>query len=578
MQQAQVNSKIKIMQGNRGTLILAILFSVFAGLATFVPYVMVFKTILFIFESNNDYSLVFNYGVISVISIVIKFIFQGLSMALTHIGAYNVLYEVRKKLCNHIGKLNMGFFTEQSSGELKKILIEDVERIENLLAHLIPDLIVAIVVPITVFIYLLTVHVPMTLFLLVPIVLNILAQVVMGIIGWGKLKQFNQAEGRLNSIIMQFINGMAVMKVYNLTTASYTELSDSVYAYNSIWKDLSKCSAPPSAIAKVISESAILWTLPIGGFFYCMGSLEISSYIFFMIMSSVFLSSFTKLYNFSQSISQISAGITRIKEILAIPAQKSTDKKLLIKEACDLEFLNVSFSYNEKEVLKNINLKLPKGSITAFVGASGAGKSTLATLVPRFWDITKGAICINGTDIKDIENDNLMDLISFVFQDAFMLDETIYQNVAIGNPNCKKEDVIRATKLAQIHDFIVSLPQGYETELGSAGVKMSGGEKQRICIARAILKNAPIVIFDEATSYTDIKNEHKIQLALNHLLKGKTTIMIAHRLHTIINATQICVFQDGEIKEIGTHEALLEQNGLYTNMWKTYIENGGEKS
>lgn len=407
MQQAQVNSKIKIMQGNRGTLILAILFSVFAGLATFVPYVMVFKTILFIFESNNDYSLVFNYGVISVISIVIKFIFQGLSMALTHIGAYNVLYEVRKKLCNHIGKLNMGFFTEQSSGELKKILIEDVERIENLLAHLIPDLIVAIVVPITVFIYLLTVHVPMTLFLLVPIVLNILAQVVMGIIGWGKLKQFNQAEGRLNSIIMQFINGMAVMKVYNLTTASYTELSDSVYAYNSIWKDLSKCSAPPSAIAKVISESAILWTLPIGGFFYCMGSLEISSYIFFMIMSSVFLSSFTKLYNFSQSISQISAGITRIKEILAIPAQKSTDKKLLIKEACDLEFLNVSFSYNEKEVLKNINLKLPKGSITAFVGASGAGKSTLATLVPRFWDITKGAICINGTDIKDIENDNL---------------------------------------------------------------------------------------------------------------------------------------------------------------------------
>lgn len=217
-------------------------------------------------------------------------------------------------------------------------------------------------------------------------------------------------------------------------------------------------------------------------------------------------------------------------------------------------------------------LRTSKGSLTAFVGASGAGKSTAAQLIPRFWDVTSGSILIGGHDVKDLQTNNLMDTVSFVFQDAFMLDDTIYQNIAIGKDNCTRQEVEEAAKAAQIHSFIQSLPNGYDTHLGAAGVKLSGGEKQRICIARAILKDAPIIVFDEATSFTDIENEHKIQLALGNLLKGKTTIMIAHRLHTIVNANNICVFQNGRIVEMGRHSDLLQKNGVYAEMWRVYTQ------
>ena len=215
---------------------------------------------------------------------------------------------------------------------------------------------------------------------------------------------------------------------------------------------------------------------------------------------------------------------------------------------------------------------MPAGTVTAFVGASGAGKTTAAQLVPKFWEVSEGAIRIDGKNINELKTENLMDLVSFVFQETFMLNDSIYQNIAIGNQAATREDVVAAAKAAQIHDFITSLPQGYDTKLGENGVKMSGGEKQRVCIARAILKDAPIIIFDEATSYTDIENEHKIQIALSNLLKGKTTIMIAHRLHTIISADQICVFDKGKVTEKGTHNELLAQNGLYSRMWQTYMQ------
>jgi ATP-binding cassette subfamily B protein len=223
-------------------------------------------------------------------------------------------------------------------------------------------------------------------------------------------------------------------------------------------------------------------------------------------------------------------------------------------------------------VLEDISVVLPKGKLTAFVGESGAGKSTAAQLIPRFWDVSKGNIYIEGTDIRDISVKNLMDNMSFVFQEAFVLNDTVYANIVIGKDDATKEEVYAAAKAAQIHDFIMSLPDGYDTKMGTEGVKFSGGERQRLCIARAILKDAPIVVFDEATSFTDGENEHKIQLALNKLLEGKTTIMVAHRLHTIMDAAKICVFKEGKIVEEGTHQTLLEKNGEYARLWTRYSE------
>lgn len=557
---------------SKNSLYLAIIFSILSGLCTFVPYVMVFQTVLFLFNGTGAMNVVMHYGIISAVSIVLRFIFQAISMSLTHIGAYNTLYVVRKKLCSHIAEINLGFFNDNSSGEIKKVLIEDVERIEKFLAHQIPDIVVAIVVPIIAFIYLLTVNVPMALFLLVPIVLTVVIQVMMVVGTKSKMGTFNRLAGKLNSVIIQFINGMPVMKAFNLTANSYKDYSDTISEYNGIWKDIAKAAAPFSAICTVIIESGIAFTLPLGGYLFLTNRLELGAFVFFMIMSMVFLNSYSNLLNFAQVFTQISSSLNRIKEIMDLPASVDKDKELPKNKNYDVAFKNVSFAYDKKEVLSDINIALPKGSVTAFVGASGAGKTTAAQLIPKFWEVGAGEITIGGVNINDLKNESLMDLVSFVFQETFMLNDTIHKNIAIGKENCTRQEVEAAAKTAQIHDFIMSLPGGYETNMGDNGVKMSGGEKQRICIARAILKNAPIIIFDEATSFTDIENEHKIQLALNNLLKGKTTIMIAHRLHTIVNAHQICVFDEGTLKENGTYEQLVEKGGLYNRMWRTYTE------
>lgn len=562
------------LAGSKKTdLYIAILFSILSGLCTFVPYLMVFRTVLFLFDGNGNSAEAMRYGLIAAAFILLRFVFQAISVSLTHYGAYSALYAVRKRICGHIGEVNLGFFTDNSTGEIKKVLMEDVERLEQFLAHQIPDITVAIVVPLAVFVYLLTVSIPMALILIVPIILTLVLQSIMMALVTPKMQKFAVVQGQLNSALLQFVNGMPVMKAYNLTANSYKAYSGAGEEFNVLWKQISRVAAPISAVCKVLIESGIGFTLPTGGLLYLTGHLDLSSYVFFVIMSIVFLSSYNNLMNFAQIFSQISAGLGRIKAIMDIPVIPAGKDTFASKQDCpNVTFSHVSFAYQETEVLHDICLELPKGSLTAFVGASGAGKSTAAQLIPRFWDVTSGSILIGGHDVKDLQTNNLMDTVSFVFQDAFMLDDTIYQNIAIGKDNCTRQEVEEAAKAAQIHSFIQSLPNGYDTHLGAAGVKLSGGEKQRICITRAILKDAPIIVFDEATSFTDIENEHKIQLALGNLLKGKTTIMIAHRLHTIVNANNICVFQNGRIVEMGRHSDLLQKNGVYAEMWRVYTQ------
>lgn len=565
----------------QGALYVAIVFSILSGLMTFIPYIMVFQTILFLFQGNEDFQKAVEYGLTALIAIILRFVFQAVSFALTHVGAYQLLYLVRKKLCGHIGEIELGFFTHNSTGQIKKVLMEDVERLENFFAHQIPDITVAVVVPLVVLVYLFSLNKIMALVLIIPIIITFLVQAIELAIAKPAMQVYPEILGRCNSAIIQYVNGMSVMKAYNLSADSYRDYSQAVTDYQNLWKRVAKVLAPISGFSKVVIESGILFTLPVGGFLYLRGNLELGVYLFYIIMGIVFLSSFNNLLNFAQIFSQISAGLTQIKAIMDIPVIESKEQRVTVDSPHSIQFENVSFSYkpdcgtdSRKDVVKNINVEIKSGSLTAFVGASGAGKTTAAQLIPRFWDVTEGAIKIDGINIKDIAIDNLMDMVSFVFQEASMLNDTIYQNIAMGKPGCTQEDVEKAAKAAEIHEFIQNLPNGYQTNIGEAGIKMSGGERQRVCIARAILKNAPIIIFDEATSFTDGENEHKIQIALGELLKGKTTIMIAHRLHTIINANQICVFDHGEIKEKGQHEELLARHGLYEKMWNVYINRG----
>ena len=559
---------------NKRKIYISIGMSVLSGLVSFVPFIAIFKCVASMFNKSNDYKEMFTWGIIALVSIVLRFLFQGISLSLSHVGAYDVLYSVRKRLCNHIGKINLGFFTDNSIGEIKRVLMEDVERLEIFLAHQLPDIVSAIVVPVTVLIFLFTVNVPMTLMMIVPIILTFCLQALEMLVAKDVIAEIPNIVGRLNSGIMQFISGMTVMKTYNLTADSYKSFSDAVISYDEIWEDTAKKIAPIGGVLKCVIESGVLFTMPLGGYLYLKGHLGLEDYIFFMVMGIVFLSSFNNILNFAQIFSQISSGIERVRDVMAIDETEGGSVEITNQKGLVIEFKGVDFSYKdtEKKVLEDISVVLPKGKLTAFVGESGAGKSTAAQLIPRFWDASKGNIYIEGTDIRDISVKNLMDNMSFVFQEAFVLNDTVYANIVIGKDDATKEEVYAAAKAAQIHDFIMSLPDGYATKMGTEGVKFSGGERQRLCIARAILKDAPIVVFDEATSFTDGENEHKIQLALNKLLEGKTTIMVAHRLHTIMDAAKICVFKEGRIVEEGTHQTLLEKNGEYARLWKRYSE------
>lgn len=559
---------------NKRKIYISIGMSVLSGFVSFVPFIAIFKCVAEMFNKSNDYKEMFTWGIIALVSIVLRFLFQGISLSLSHVGAYDVLYSVRKRLCNHIGKINLGFFTDNSIGEVKRVLMEDVERLEIFLAHQLPDIVSAIVVPVTVLIFLFTVNVPMTLMMIVPIILTFCLQALEMLVAKDVIAEIPNIVGRLNSGIMQFISGMTVMKTYNLTADSYKSFSDAVISYDEIWEDTAKKIAPIGGVLKCVIESGVLFTMPLGGYLYLKGRLGLEDYIFFMVMGIVFLSSFNNILNFAQIFSQISSGIERLRDVMAIDETDGGSVEITNQKGLEIEFKGVDFSYKdtEKKVLEDISVVLPKGKLTAFVGESGAGKSTAAQLIPRFWDASKGNIYIEGTDIRDISVKNLMDNMSFVFQEAFVLNDTVYANIVIGKDDATKEEVYAAAKAAQIHDFIMSLPDGYDTKMGTEGVKFSGGERQRLCIARAILKDAPIVVFDEATSFTDGENEHKIQLALNKLLEGKTTIMVAHRLHTIMDAAKICVFKEGRIVEEGTHQTLLEKNGEYARLWTRYSE------
>lgn len=558
--------------GEKKKLFLAVILSVISSILAFAPFLILYKIIMILFKGNIVYKEILNLAVLTSVIIMVRILFLVASGAFSHVAAFNILYDVRMRIIKHMGNLNLGFFTNKTSGELKKVINEDIEKMESFLAHHIPDISAAVVAPFIMFLYLLYLNYKMALVLLIPVFVGIIIQSIMFRNFQKRMQHYFNLLENMNSTIVQFIQGISVMKAFNVSSLSFQKYRKSIEEYAAYWKEITETNSQSHSIFIAIMDSGLLFTIPLGGYFYVNGGIDLGTYLLFIVVSMGFFNSFKMLLELGGNFSMIFEGARRVKNMLDIPHQEAGSYTLSKDGSYDIEIKNVSFKYEDKNVLNNINTTLKKRTINAFVGASGAGKTTLAQLIGRFWDVNEGEICIDHKSIKDISMENLMDSLAFVFQDIFMLDDTLYENIRMGNEHVTYEDVIEAAKKAQIHDFISTLPNGYETKMGEDGIKLSGGEKQRVSIARAILKDAPIIIFDEATSYADIENERKIQIALENMLKGKTTIMIAHRLHTIKNVDKIVVFDQGEIKEEGTHDELLNKNGFYRDMWEAYIE------
>jgi ATP-binding cassette subfamily B protein len=361
---------------------------------------------------------------------------------------------------------------------------------------------------------------------------------------------------------------MPVVKVFNQTTESFTRFTNAVRGYTDNTIDWSKKTVHWWGIGIVFMTSGLSIILPFGVWFYLRGVLPISSLILFLFLGVKYLLPMIKLSNFIGFLSMVTEGVEKIDSILETPEIPETNSPKIPKEY-HVEFKNVNFSYGETQVLHNINIKFEEGTVNALVGPSGAGKSTIAHLILRFWDVDDGEILIGGVNVKNIPYDKHMDLVSSVFQDVFILSDTVHENIAMGETSTRAQ-VIAAAKAAQIHDYVMSLPEGYDTMIGEGGVHMSGGEKQRVSVARAILKNSPIIVLDEATAYADAENESRIQRAFGELMQDKTVIIIAHRLSTITNSDQIIVIDEGRIDNTGTHQELLE-TPLYSNLWNAHM-------
>ena len=570
---------IEIAGTKRRMLIGAMLLAVITAIVQFVPIIAVYNILIELAEHALDPSLIDKAYIWlwSYIALGAFFAFGVLTFAslmLSHIAAFNILYEIRMQLVQKMVRLPLGFFSRRASGELKKIMSDDVERIELFIAHHIPDIVTALLFPLILVSYMFAVD-----WRLAIVVLAVLAMAfyVMGRMYTGKKirevsKRYVETLGRMNASIVEYIRGIQVVKTFTESTNAYRKLNDDIKEYRKFANEVNVQYQPTYVGFLTILSSALLFIIPVA-VWLLVGSASYATFVPVLLMFLFFgvavFFPVLKLLWIGSFLNQNNMGVQKIDDILYMDEIEEPDIPRHPKDA-SVEFRNVSFAYDTTPILKAISFISHPGTITALVGPSGAGKSTVAMLAARFWDVQSGEILIGGVPVKEIPTSVLMDNVAFVFQDNMLFFDTIEENIRMGNKTATFEEVARAACAAQCHEFIESLPNGYQTLVGEGGIYLSGGEAQRIALARAILKDSPIILLDEATAFADPENEGKILAAFSHLIKGKTVLVIAHRLSTITNADRILYVDKGVIAEQGTHEQLLALKGEYARMWETY--------
>ena len=552
--------------------------SVISVVVSFMPFIAIYYIIrelalnindLGVIDSNYMISLGWLAGGSAIGAILLNFI----ALMCSHIAAFKTLYQLKLKFTNHLASLSMGFHTENSTGKVRKIVDENIEKIEGFIAHQLPDIIGSFATPVVVLVILIVFDWRLGIATLVPIIfLFALQSIYAGKNSGIFIQKYQDSLEEMNNAAVEYIRGISVVKAFSQTIYSFRKFYDSVKAYGDFALAYTKSFKTGYVAFMTVLNNLYIALVPV----VIMISGRVDDYIkfamsvlFYLIFSVAITAPFLKLLYVSQRGRQIADGIERMDRILnekPLPEPKNPKTA----ESFDISFEGVSFAYGETEAISEVSFTAKQREVTALVGPSGSGKSTIAHLIPRFYDVNSGAIKIGGVDIRDMSGEYLMGIVSFVFQDVFLFQQTVLDNIKIGNSSAGREDVIAAAKAAQCHEFIERLPNGYDTVIGTNNIHLSGGEKQRIVIARAILKDAPIIVLDEATAFADPENEHKIQMAFEKLMKDKTVIIIAHRLSTVRGADNIIVVDDGAVSEQGRHDKLVESGGRYSQMWRQY--------
>lgn len=575
-----MNNLFQLVKEKRDKLTMSVVLSGIGSIFTIVPYLLIYLIIeLYINNSNVDYKIIWKFLLIGLGAIVIKYIFTISAFVFSHIAAFDLLYKIRTRITAHLGTLPMGYWNRKHSGDVRKVIQEDVESIENFIAHHIPDVVSGIVLPITTLLFLYFVDWRLALAATIPLPIGAIMIYIMfsgGVEGKKRselLKKYHNSMEEMNSRSVEFVNGMPVIKVFNITVDRFKKLKIAIELYGDLVTRWSRGLTPYYAIFASVVLGGGIFILPFGYLLLSGGSIEVSQIILFLLLGTGCLSGLTGLMHILGSSQVITEGGERITQILnEKPMSEPENPRFPNSE--EISINNLSFKYSEtgENVLKNINLKVPKGSFTALVGPSGGGKSTIVQLISRMWETQGNEIEIGGIHLSSIGTKGINSLVGTVFQDVSMLTATVKENILMDSINTPHKKLVEAAKAAGCHDFIESLPNGYNTTIGEGGeTHLSGGEKQRIALARVIIKNPPIILLDEATAYADAENETLMQESFSKLMKDKTVIVIAHRLSTIVNADNIVVIKNGSIEQQGAHRDLLsDSNSTYRNMWESH--------
>lgn len=557
----------------KGKMALSVFCAILSVAGGFIPFWAVYEILLAFINQNVTLNGILIWCLVGAAGYLLRVACHGISTILAHISAYTILEGIRLKIADRLMKAPLGEVMGRRIGYLKNIIMDKVEDLEPPLAHMIPELTSNLLLPVAIFIWMLVIYWRMGLAVLISPVLAMIPMFFLMRNYNSQYAAYMEANNHVNSIIIEYVEGIEVVKAFNQSTSSYEKFVNAVQSFKEFTLAWFKSTWKSMNLMMAIMPTTLLGVLPVGLLLVQNGSISPAELAMGIILSLSIVGPLMKATTFINEAKSMEYAVEAANELLNLPVLPDSGKIVSIPHN-DIALKHVTFSYDgseQNEVLHDVNLELPEESFTALVGPSGGGKSTIARLIARFWDVTGGSITIGGKNVKELSIRQLSELVSFVTQDNFLFNCSLKENIRLGNPNATDEEVYAAAKAACCDEFIVRLDKGYDTPAGDAGKRLSGGEKQRIAIARAILKNAPIVILDEATAFTDPQNEDKIQKSIMALSKGKTLLVIAHRLSTIQNADQIVVLKKGRIVDCGKQEELLKRCPLYADMWKAHI-------
>ena len=549
----------------------SVLLAILGVAASFVPYLIIADMVKELLAGNKDWDYYLRQILFMGLSWVIRLTLHSISTSLSHVATFTVLAGIRKQLCEKLSKIPLGSVLDDSSGTYKNIIVERVDSMETTLAHIVPEFTANLLLPLVMFVYIMIIDWRLGLANLVGAGIGLIFMIIMFVKSKGGYELSVEKTKKLNDTAVEYINGIEVIKAFGKTGSSYEKFVVAAREGADVFINwMRRCIWPQSGTMAFL-PATFLGVLPIGILLVKNGQLSADGFITGIILSAGLITPLIVAFSYTDDLLKINTIFGEVIEILERKDMVRPSSLTKQPENSDIELKDVRFTYKDEEVLHGINIKIKQGEVAAIVGPSGSGKSTIARLIDSLWDPDSGSVLYGGVDVKDIPLEYYMGQISYVAQENYLFDMSVKENIRLGRAGATDEDVINAAKATGCHDFILGLENGYDTIVGGAGGHLSGGERQRICIARAMLKDAPVVILDEATAYTDPENEALVQSSVAKLVKDKTLIVIAHRLSTIVDADKIFVINDGKVEASGTQDELLRTCKLYKNMWAAHI-------